>query len=709
MLWAQNAAGAAAIPQEVSQRFADDGVVEVIVEYDATTLERELSQLRARLPRRVADDALLSTTRERYRLLKDAADRAVPPLDTDTLADYSHLPMRALRVRSARALAALAAHPNLRAIYANGTLQRVLAQSLPLIGQPAAQAAGYGGAGTTVAVIDDGIDITNPAFGCSGVATPAECRIAAVQTIASTPGADFTHGTNVSAIVTGVAAEARVAMLNVFSASGASFSDVITGINWSIANRSAYNIVAINMSLGDTSHSTSACKNGNSFTTPVANARAAGISVVAAAGNVAYVNNTFTPGLSKPACTPGVISVGAVYDSNVGGLIWGSAPNQCTDNTSQADQVVCFSQSAPILTLLAPGAMITAAGITEGGTSQASPHAAGAVAILRAAFPGDTVDATLARLITSGVQIADPRSGVTKPRLSLADAARPANDAFAARQSVNGASGNTSGVNLLATREAGEPDHAAPGGASVWWTWTAPSAGQLTLSSAGSDFDTLLGVYTGNAVAALTPVASNDNAGVQTTTSQVLFQAQAGTTYQWAVDGAGGADGHINLQWGLNTAAKADLSASISGPASVSAGATVAYAFSVRNAGPQTATGVRLNVSLPAGVTYVSGPAQCLATAATVTCTVAALAGGDSASWTLLLNITDPGAGLALSASVSSDLPDPAAADNAIAKTVLPVTGGGATGDGDVPLPLWALALLAVAMAGAMARAGRAT
>ena len=57
------------------------------------------------------------------------------------------------------------------------------------------------------------------------------------------------------------------------------------------------------------------------------------------------------------------------------------------------------------------------------GTSQASPHVAGAVAVLRAAFPNETVDQTITRL-TSGVMVTDSRNDIVKPRLNLPTALR---------------------------------------------------------------------------------------------------------------------------------------------------------------------------------------------------------------------------------------------------------------------------------------------
>jgi uncharacterized repeat protein (TIGR01451 family) len=494
-------------------------------------------------------------------------------------------------------------------------------------------------------------------------------------------------------------------MLNVFSATGASNSNILSGINWAIANRKTYNIVAINMSLGDGSHNNNACINGNSYVTPVSNAQAAGISVVVSAGNSAYVNSAFAPGLSIPACTPGVISVGAVYDGNVGGLIWGSSPNQCTDKTSQVDQITCFSQSAPILTLLAPGALITAGGVTDGGTSQASPHVAGAVATLRAAFPNDTLAKTLSRLTTSNVQVSDPRNGVVTPRLMMDVAAQPSNDTFASRQVISGSSGSSTGVNLLASLSTDSPLPVSAGTSPVWWTWTAPASGQVTISTAGSNFQTQLAAFTGNSLTTLNPIASGANVSASVPTSQVLFEAQSGVAYQWAVGSAGIPTGQINLQWNLNTSAAANLSSSISGPTSASAGATVSYLLSVKNSGPQTATNVGLTLSIPAGASIASVPAGCTSGGTTVTCSVATVANGATASWSVQLTINASGAGLTLSSSVTSDVPDPSAATSASTLIIQPSVQS--ANNGDVPLPTWAVALLAIGLTGTLAKTSR--
>src|SRR5262249_3083016 len=105
--------------------------------------------------------------------------------------------------------------------------------------------------------------------------------------------------------------------------------------------------------------------------------------------------------------------------------------------------------------------------------------------------------------------------------------------------------------NVGATKEPGEPDHASnAGGKSVWWTWTAPASGGVTLSTSGSSFDTLLAVYIGDSVSNLSVVANNDNNGTNLT-SLVSFNAVSNQTYQIAVDGLDGASGALSLALSL--------------------------------------------------------------------------------------------------------------------------------------------------------------
>lgn len=115
-----------------------------------------------------------------------------------------------------------------------------------------------------------------------------------------------------------------------------------------------------------------------------------------------------------------------------------------------------------------------------------------------------------------------------------------ANDNFASRTQLSGVPQGVTGSNLAASKEAGEPNHADnPGGRSIWYAWKAPFSGPVTITTAGSSFDTLLAVYTGSAVNALQLIAQNDNV-TDGNTSKVTFYAVAGTEYEIAIDGAFG-------------------------------------------------------------------------------------------------------------------------------------------------------------------------
>jgi hypothetical protein len=128
----------------------------------------------------------------------------------------------------------------------------------------------------------------------------------------------------------------------------------------------------------------------------------------------------------------------------------------------------------------------------------------------------------------------------------------PSNDLFANRQVVTSLPVLVVGSNRNSTSEPGEPDvEFSGGGSSVWWSWTAPQNGVAEVSTAGSNFDTLLGVYTGGSVGALSLVGSNDDV-TGAFTSTVLFQAAAGQSYHFLVDGYFGDQGEIQFNLQLN-------------------------------------------------------------------------------------------------------------------------------------------------------------
>jgi hypothetical protein len=101
------------------------------------------------------------------------------------------------------------------------------------------------------------------------------------------------------------------------------------------------------------------------------------------------------------------------------------------------------------------------------------------------------------------------------------------------------------GTNVRATREVNEPgDSPRQAGESVWWSWQAPEAGWSTVTTRGSGFDTLLGVYSGASLPTLVSHGWNDDVG-SGLFSQVTFQHAGGVTYYFAVDGVAGDPGVV--------------------------------------------------------------------------------------------------------------------------------------------------------------------
>ena len=363
--------------------------------------------------------AMLDFQATQLTLVKRRVESSLPSREIIVGREYRHLPLMSLRVNTSDALNTLLNHPEVVQVYNNEKRYLTLAESLALIHQPNLANAGNAGEGTSVAVLDTGVDFTNPAFGsCLAPGASPDCKVVVAQDVAPDDGSldDNGHGTNVAGIVLGVAPGARVIALDVFrqEAEGlvAFDTDILSAIDWVIENQATHNIVAMNLSLGGGLSST-VC-DGSAYNTPFSRARSAGIIPVVAAGND---GDPFQ--ISYPACTPGAVRVGAVYDATMG-------PKFCDLSTS-TDQITCFSNSASFLTVLAPGSEILAAGITMSGTSQATPHVAGAVAVLSQVASDLTPDQIENILSTTGASVTDVRNGFSFPRLDILAAVDAAN------------------------------------------------------------------------------------------------------------------------------------------------------------------------------------------------------------------------------------------------------------------------------------------
>lgn len=112
----------------------------------------------------------------------------------------------------------------------------------------------------------------------------------------------------------------------------------------------------------------------------------------------------------------------------------------------------------------------------------------------------------------------------------------------------------------------------------------------------------------------------------------------------------------------------ADLAVTKSGPTLAAVGSDVAYTITVSNAGPSDASAVTLSDTIPAATSFVSmqqnsGPAFNCSGTTTVTCTIATLVPGASASFTLTVHVNSA-ASITNTANASATTPDPNSGNN---------------------------------------------
>ena len=519
---------------------------------------------------------------------------AIPGFELER--QYDNFPVFAARV-DLGAIVALMEDPRVEIIEKIGFSERHTAQGIPMMNATTPRSQ-WNGSGITIAVIDGGTDYMHPALGGGPVPNGKVQR--GWDFVNNQP--DFlmpnsTHGTAVAGVaaglntnqgdfIGGVATGAKIAGLNVFpdGPGPADDSYVIAALDWTVNNQYGdpqNPILVVNMSLGSPSFMEGFCDTLKPAYTSALNAVfSAGMMTVASAGNEGFCFS-----IGYPACVASTVAVGAVYDANIGSQAWClnffSCLNigmQCGnteppgalhfDQTTAGKMVTGYSNSGPALHIFAPSndaqAPLTGGGYWEdfGGTSTAAPYTSGAVAVLQ-----HSAKATRGRYLPpveafnilngTGEFITDWKSPTISRRLvnlsgmiglleSLPPA--PSNDNFPG-QRLQGYTGAVQGTTANATREMGEPAHTGQDqSGSVWYTWTAPAAGQTTISTCqAASFDTVLSVYTGNTVGNLFLLVENDDdCGVR---SRVQFNAVAGATYRIAVAGFGTESGTFTLDW----------------------------------------------------------------------------------------------------------------------------------------------------------------
>lgn len=121
----------------------------------------------------------------------------------------------------------------------------------------------------------------------------------------------------------------------------------------------------------------------------------------------------------------------------------------------------------------------------------------------------------------------------------------PANDNFAAAQSISGLAGSVEGSLVSATTEPSEPNHNGFDRLrSVWYRWTAPVTGSIEFS-VSSDSYFFVAVYSGTQINNLTPLASQ----IGNYSPPAKFAVVAGTEYRIAVDSPSWGGTQFSLDW----------------------------------------------------------------------------------------------------------------------------------------------------------------
>jgi subtilisin family serine protease len=285
-----------------------------------------------------------------------------------------------------------------RRVWLNNRYHASLEQSVPQIGAPTAWRAGYTGKGITVAVLDTGYDGNHPDL--AG-------QVATAKNFTNTDGLQdrVGHGTHVASIVAGagvasmnrrrgVAPESKLAVGKVLDDSGGGFEDaIIAGMDWAVIEAGAK---VVNMSLGG------AQGDGTSLLEQEVNrlSNDYGALFVIAAGNDGAQSRVTTPASADTA-----LAVSSVDKSD-----------RLSDFASQGpryrDGLAKPELAAPgegIMAARAAGTFPDSAGdpyyVPLSGTSMASPHVAGAAALLAQQHPDWRGDRLKAALVDSATPV----------------------------------------------------------------------------------------------------------------------------------------------------------------------------------------------------------------------------------------------------------------------------------------------------------------
>lgn len=357
-------------------------------------------------------------------------------------------------------LAAAMAHDLVKSIFKDELSRPTLDVSTKLIGSDKANEAGWTGKGSTIAILDTGIDRDHPFFAgrivreaCFSTSDPdplyqaeslcpngqsSQIGMGAADAETAKCVVDGTvecyHGTHVAGIAagkqagsapsSGVAPEAGILPIQVFSRfNGPICQELATtapcflsftssqkiALQYVDQVHAGLNIVAANLSLSAGPKHKVHCDRDPAYGAlrwEILWLRAFGVTTVVSSGNDQHED-----GVASPACISEVVAVGATDDHD------GLAP---------------FGNRGPLLDLFAPGVAIDSAmpGDTFGelsGTSMAAAHVAGALALLNQAYPDVPGEGLVEKLQTTGKSITygSGDTAVTTKRIDLVAALPP--------------------------------------------------------------------------------------------------------------------------------------------------------------------------------------------------------------------------------------------------------------------------------------------
>ncbi|MEV0319272.1 S8 family peptidase [Streptomyces sp. NPDC050658] len=294
-------------------------------------------------------------------------------------------------IASPKSRAASRATGDLKKLWLDAKVEATLDQSTKQVHAPEAWAAGYDGKGTKVAVLDTGADAEHPDL---------KGRIGATKNFTDSPDNEDRqgHGTHTTSTVggtgaasdgkkKGVAPGAELLHGKVLNDGGSGATSwIIAGMQWAVDQKAD----VVSMSLGNPARTD--CSDPMSTATEELARSAQNTLFVIAAGNTGPALNS----VSSPGCAPSVLTVGAV---------------------DRDDSTAYFSSRSPVYgshtlkpEIAAPGVAISAAaaggrGIyayqSMSGTSMATPHVAGAAALVKQAHPDWTAGQIKSALVSS--------------------------------------------------------------------------------------------------------------------------------------------------------------------------------------------------------------------------------------------------------------------------------------------------------------------